>query len=92
MSIAEKRASRRRTICEVHREIHDAVQADEPKNKVLALLKEAYDYGKRMDAKLREQKRDYDEGLWPDNPNWKKSRKQRRVPVWRNRLKRWFRV
>ena len=37
------------------------------KKEIIRLLDEAYVMGKRMDAKLREYKKNYDEGFWKPN-------------------------
>lgn len=60
-----------RTICEVHREMFDALYelyrdqklgADDAE--ILFLLEEAYIMAKKMDAKLRQYKFDYDDEWW----------------------------
>lgn len=57
-------ASPWRTICEVHREIYDKC-AGLPE--VQELVLEAFIVGKKMDAKLRAYKADWDEGFYADN-------------------------
>ena len=54
----------RRTICEVHRQIWRAAEGDPH---IRALAEEAYDMAKRMNAKLREYKNDWDAGWWEKN-------------------------
>ena len=56
-----------RTICEIHRQIYKAIQENRPKKEIIKLLQEAYRAGKRMDKRLREYKKDYDEGFWKKN-------------------------
>ena len=56
-----------RTICEVHREIYDILYDDlhgEDRKKTLDLLNEAYGMAKKMDAKLRQYKNNYDDNWW----------------------------
>ena len=64
-------ASSRRTICEVHREIYDACDemSEREKTKVQELVLEAFIMAKKMDAKLREYKSDWDEGFFEKNPD-----------------------
>ena len=56
-----------RTICQVLREAYVAVEGRSTKKEIIRLLEEAYGMGKRMDAKLREYKKNYDEGFWKPN-------------------------
>jgi len=57
-----------RTICEVHREIYDILFDDlkesEHYDAVLDMLEEAYQMAKKMDAKLRQYKNNYDDDWW----------------------------
>jgi hypothetical protein len=57
-----------RTICEVHREIYDLVNKHFPdnvvKNDVESKLEEAFLMAKKMNAKLRQYKHNYDDGWW----------------------------
>jgi len=59
------------TICEVHRQIYAGILSDRPKDELIELLEKAYSMGKRMDAKLRQYKFDYDEGWWEKNKEHK---------------------
>jgi hypothetical protein len=52
-----------RTICEVHREIYDIVYDNEDE-KLKDLVNEAYILAKKMDAKLRQYKNNYDDDWW----------------------------
>jgi hypothetical protein len=61
-----KGASEKRTICEVHREIYEICKDEAVKE----LLLEAYSMAKRMDKKLREYKKNWDEGLLEDNHDY----------------------
>lgn len=68
-SVKDKRVSSIRTICEVHREMHDMlignkIIPDKDANRIIDLLEEAYRMGKKMDNKLRQYKYDYDDGWW----------------------------
>jgi len=56
-----------RTICEVHRQLYVAVIMRKPTKEIVKLIEEAYGLGKKMDKKLREYKKDYDEGFWQKN-------------------------
>lgn len=53
----------KRTICEVHREIHDAVMSEEY-DKIIPLLEDAYLMAKKMDLKLRQYAYKYDDGWY----------------------------
>lgn len=68
-----KRASAFRTICEVHREIFDATE--DPNIRELVL--EAFVMGKKMDAKLREYKADWDAGFYEVNADRRQDRARR---------------
>ena len=68
-SIKDKRVSFERTICEVHREIHDVLMEDQninPKvaDELIELLEEAYKMAKKMNNKLRQYKHNYDDEWW----------------------------
>lgn len=75
-----RRASSFRTICEVHREIFDALEAvaepvrTELRRKVL----DAFIMGKKMDAKLREYKLDWDAGFYEKNVDRKQDSQRRK--------------
>lgn len=71
-SIKDKRVSPIRTICEVHREIHDILMEDQSinqktANKMITLLEEAYIMAKKMNYKLRQYKENYDDGWWEES-------------------------
>lgn len=68
-----RRSSSWRTICEVHREIYDAC----PDERVRGLVLEAFIMAKRMDAKLREYKADWDQGLYEPNMDHRSDSKKR---------------
>lgn len=53
-----------RTICEVHREMHDLVIEQGCDEKLIRLLEEAFDMAKKMNRKLRQYKFNYDDGWW----------------------------
>jgi hypothetical protein len=56
-----------RTICEIHREMYDILFEDltsDRREDVLERLEEAYGMAKKMDAKLRQYKNDYDDAWW----------------------------
>jgi hypothetical protein len=57
--------NKKRTICEVHREIYDILCEDKEKNKlVIDLLEEAFIMGKKLNYKLRQYKSNYDDNWW----------------------------
>lgn len=66
-----KISSQRRTICEIHREIYEALGKAPValKETIRELVIEAFIMGKKMDAKLREYKGDWDDGLYDPNPD-----------------------
>jgi len=57
-----------RTICEVHREMYDIMYNNLRLNphyeELTTKLDEAYQMAKKMDAKLRQYKNNYDTGWW----------------------------
>ena len=57
-----------RTICEVHREIYDMLHDEkdnlETYDAIIDKLQESFTYAKKMDAKLRQYKNNYDESWW----------------------------
>jgi hypothetical protein len=57
-----------RTICEVHREMYDIMYNNLRLNphyeELTTKLDEAYQMAKKMDAKLRQYKNNYDAGWW----------------------------
>ncbi len=78
-SVKDGRASKFRTICEVHREIYDILlDANIDSGKIIDLLEEAYDMGKKMNNKLVQYKKGYDEGWWQKNKNFGESLKRRK--------------
>jgi hypothetical protein len=68
------KVANKRTICEVLREIHD-ITKDKPD--VVALLEEATIMAKKMDAKLKEYKADWQETFYQKNTNIEKKWKER---------------
>jgi len=75
-----RRASSWRTICEVHREMFDLCeQIPEPhKNTIQDLILEAFIMGKKMDARLREYKADWDAGFYERNHDHRQDSKRRK--------------
>lgn len=75
-----RRASSWRTVCEVHREIYDGLDAvPEPERSVLReKVLEAFEMGKKMDAKLREYKADWDAGFYGKNEDHRQDSKRRK--------------
>jgi hypothetical protein len=71
-----RRASSFRTICEVHREIYDACESLPA---VRELVLEAFVMGKKMDAKLREYKADWDAGFYGLNADHRADSKRRKA-------------
>jgi tRNA U54 and U55 pseudouridine synthase Pus10 len=74
-----RRASSFRTICEVHREIFDGCEElPEPiKTKLQDLVIEAFVMGKKIDAKLREYRADWDAGFYGLNTDRRADRAKR---------------
>lgn len=77
--IAMRRASSWRTICEVHREIYDACEAlpEHAKTKLQELVIEAFIMGKKIDARLREYRADWDAGFYQKNEDRRADRARR---------------
>lgn len=69
-----RRASSFRTICEVHREIYESCEDAHVRELVL----EAFVMAKRMDAKLREYKADWDAGFYEANVDHRQDSKRRK--------------
>lgn len=65
--IKQKKAERRRTICEVHREIYRELVKRNPRDPLLQKLKETFNMAKKMNNKLRQYKYNYDKGWWKKN-------------------------
>jgi hypothetical protein len=76
-----KRASSWRTICEVHRELYDmcGVMPEPARTTLRDLVLEAFVMGKKMDAKLREYKADWDDGMYEPNVDHKQDSKARKA-------------
>lgn len=67
------KASSFRTICEVHREIYDATEDQ----RIRDLVIDAFIMAKKMDAKLKEYKQDWDAGFYEKNNDRASDRKKR---------------
>ena len=78
--VALRRASSYRTICEVHRELYDAAEhlPTAEKEKIQNLVLDAFIMGKKMDAKLREYKADWDAGFYELNTDRRADRHRRK--------------
>lgn len=76
-----KRASSFRTICEVHREMFDLCdELSEPQKSAFQnLVIEAFIMGKKMDAKLREYKADWDAGFYELNRDHRQDSARRKA-------------
>lgn len=68
------KASSFRTICEVHREIYEAVGTDE---RIRELVIDAFIMAKRMDEKLKAYKADWDSGFYEMNDDRAEDRARR---------------
>ena len=68
------KVANKRTICEVLREIHD-ITKDNPD--VVTLLEEATTMAKKMDAKLKEYKPDWQETFYQKNTNIEEKHRRR---------------
>jgi len=62
-----KDATLLRTICEVHREIYDCVYFDEPKEKSVEKLQEAFAMATKLVNKLVQYKHGYTDDWWEEN-------------------------
>ena len=73
------KASSWRTICEVHREIYDATELiEEPmKTHIRERVIDAFIMGKKMDAKLKAYKADWDAGFYELNTDRAEDRSKR---------------
>lgn len=73
-SVKDPVVSKFRTICEVHRELYEKIIGSnlnkEEKNKMVNLLEEAYEMGKKMNNKLRQYKFNYDDAWWEKNKTY----------------------
>lgn len=74
-----RRASSWRTICEVHREIYDGLEnVPEPyRTELREKVLEAFVMGKKIDARLREYKADWDDGFYDKNENRRDDKRRR---------------
>jgi hypothetical protein len=75
--LKSKNSNRRRTICEVHREIYDCLLDNESKEKIIELLEEAFELGKKMVIKLRQYKGGFSKEWYEENKNREESLKKR---------------
>ena len=68
----KKQAARRRTICEVLRELWDLseVTDEDLREEMQARLVDAYTMAKKMARKLREYKHQWPEGFWQANVDY----------------------
>lgn len=73
------KASSFRTICEVHREIYDATEGldEQAKAHIRELVIDAFIMGKKMDARLKEYKSDWDQGFYDLNSDRAEDRAKR---------------
>jgi hypothetical protein len=73
------KASSWRTICEVHREIYDAAEdLAQPARRILQeLILDAFIMAKKMDAKLKSYKQDWDVGFYDKNNDRQEDRERR---------------
>jgi len=76
----EKYADKRRTICEVLRELYDltyAIKNETIKEEMRIRLKTAYEMAKKMDRKLHEYKFGWDKDFWEVNKDYTKDLERR---------------
>jgi hypothetical protein len=66
LKINPKKRNPDRTICEVLRQAYRRAEGHGDEE-MKALIDEAHGYAKRMNAKLRQYREDWDEGLWRKN-------------------------
>ena len=57
------------TICQLHREIYKALLDEEyeESDEIIKNLKQAFTFGKKMNAKLRQYKKNYDDGWYEEH-------------------------
>lgn len=73
------KSNRKRTICEVLREMWDISEAldEDLKEEVQERIITAYTMAKKMNRKLRENREGWDEEFWESNINFKKDLRRR---------------
>ena len=69
-SVKDPRVNKFRSICEVHREIYEALVDGKNQEDIVKLLEEVYVMGKKMDAKLQQYKNNWDNDWWEKNRNF----------------------
>jgi len=72
-----KKACKKRTICEVLREINDELQGLPVHETVLPKLREAETMAKSIIRKLYEYNKNANEGFWKENPDYEADFKRR---------------
>jgi len=73
-----RNASHKITVCEILRDINDLHQGDDEHDKrVRELLFTAEKMAKKMDQKLFEYNKKWDEEFWKENPEYKKKLEKR---------------
>jgi hypothetical protein len=74
------KSQKKRTICEVHREIYDIVIETIPegqsRNEIENKLEEAFEMAKKMNAKLRQYAHNYDDNWWEKESEEIRQRKE----------------
>lgn len=74
-----KFTNKKRTICEVIREINDIINENTyDKDKMKGKIKEIHDMAKRMSKKLYAYKKDWDKNEYGINPDYEQDIKNRR--------------
>ena len=76
----DRYADKRRTICEVIREIYDltfAVNDETVREEIRVRLKTVYEMAKKMDRKLHEYKFDWDKDFWEVNRDYMRDLERR---------------
>ena len=76
----DKYVSKRRTICEVIREVYDltfGVDNETMRDEIRLRLRTIYEMAKKMDKKLHEYKYDWDENFWEENRDYAKDLERR---------------
>jgi hypothetical protein len=71
--VSIRQVSARRTICEIHREIYECADTQMIKDLVL----EAFICGKKMDKKLKEYNKNWDDCMFPENKDSKEDGERR---------------
>lgn len=78
-----KFTNKKRTICEVIREVNDAINFIDDKrrlkNTIRIKIAEIHDMAKRMNSKLVQYSKKWDNGFWGDNNDYEEAKGRRKL-------------